>query len=93
MIYDKVLVQNCSFKFYIFHFHFFKLKNYYGNASFTAAFNFIEDSTDGDVAQWKALQKSFVRETAQFYRARKNSRGFCPKIQKIVSFSQNKYWL
>ena len=51
MIYDKVLVQNCSFKFYIFHFHFFKLKNYYGNASFTAAFNFIEDSTDGDVAQ------------------------------------------
>lgn len=70
-----------------------EIKNYYGNASFTVASNFIEDSTDGDVAQWKTLQKSFVRETAQFYRARKNSRGFCPKIQKIVSFSQNKYWL
>lgn len=51
MIYDKVLVQNCSFKFYIFHFHFLKLKNYYGNASFTAASNFIGDSVDGDVAQ------------------------------------------
>ena len=26
MIFDKVLVQNCSFKFYIFHFHLLKLK-------------------------------------------------------------------
>ena len=51
MIYDRVLVQNCSFNFYVLHFHFSKLKNYFGNASFTAASNFIEDSTDGDVAQ------------------------------------------
>ena len=51
MIYDKKLVQNCSFKFYKFHFHFLKLKNYYGNASFTVASNFIRDFMDGDVAQ------------------------------------------
>ena len=28
-----------------------EIKNYYGNASFTVASNFFEDSTDGDVAQ------------------------------------------